>query len=203
MIRIERAVVTGGRNFTDGTRIEADLRALLPLGLRRVAQGGNGIDKQFGGAECPKEPRSADALAWLATCAIEGLDEATYRVNMTTVEPGDGGRAPRWTGEDGRDRRAPLRRNTRMLRCEKPDLVLAYPDEGSRGTWHCVKQALLFGHPVALWCPWLTREGIGTAVRVPSLICDDDPRWLLWLPLVPCGAKAAMSFLARTLRGDA
>lgn len=36
-MKIERIVITGGRSFTDGARIEADLRALLPLGLRRVA----------------------------------------------------------------------------------------------------------------------------------------------------------------------
>lgn len=164
-MRIERVVVTGGRKFADGARIEADLRALVPFGLRRVAQGGNGIDKQFGGAEWPKTPNSADALAWLATCAISGVSEATYRVNLTVADDDDGNRAPTWTGNDGAWPAAGNRRNVRMLDAEKPDLVLAYPDPESRGTWHCVKAALARNIPVAIWAPHMLLIDVATCLK--------------------------------------
>lgn len=53
----------------------------------------------------------------------------------------------------GSGRSAPLQRNVRMLEAEKPDLLLAYPDERSRGAWHCVKEACKRGITVALWAP--------------------------------------------------
>lgn len=121
--RIERVVVTGGRNFHDGARIEADLRALLPLGLRRVAEGAC----PFGGA---------DDLAYEAWHLLR--NESTQRYPIA---------------RDGVGRTAPLRRNIRMLEAEKPDLVLAYPDERSRGTWHCLKEACKRGITVAIWAP--------------------------------------------------
>lgn len=152
-LRIERVVVTGGRGFTDMERIETDLRALLPLGLQRVAQGGNGLE-QFEGSERPATIVSADAIAWLVSGELQ-LEVTSYRVN----------RAPGFLGErngvDGKDRRAPLRRNIRMLEAERPDLVLAYPDPESRGTWHCVREALSRGHVVAVWC--------GPGVRGPEV----------------------------------
>lgn len=49
------------------------------------------------------------------------------------------------------DRGAGPRRNIRMLEAERPDLVLAYPDPNSRGTWHCVQEALRRDIPVAVW----------------------------------------------------
>lgn len=145
-LRIEGVVVTGGRKFTDGARIEADLRALLPFGLRRVAQGGNGLDEQLGGGEVPDVIRSADTLAALAAAGLQ-LDGATYRVNRAPDERGT------WTHQDGDGKRAPLNRNIRMLEAERPDLVLAYPDPGSRGTWHCVAEALKRGIWAAVWAP--------------------------------------------------
>ncbi len=42
---------------------------------------------------------------------------------------------------DGRWPAAGPRRNARMLDCFKPDLVLAFPQPGSRGTWDCIKAA--------------------------------------------------------------
>lgn len=148
-LRIEKVVVTGGRKFTDGRRIEADLRALLSLGLRRVAQGGNGIDEQFGGGEVPTNPRSADTLAWLAGAELQlevsSFAVATYRVNRDPDARGA------WNGRDGQHKGAPLNRNIRMLEAERPDLVLAYPDPDSRGTWHCCGAALQRGFAVALW----------------------------------------------------
>lgn len=145
-LRIEKVVVTGGSSFRDGARVEADLRALLPLGLRRVAQGGAGIDEQFGGGEAPARLRSADTLAWLAAAGLQ-LEGATYRVNRLADEVGT------WTGEDGICKPAFLRRDIRMLKTEAPDLVLAYPDPGSRGTWHCVREALKRWHIIAVWAP--------------------------------------------------
>lgn len=128
-LKIERVVVTGGRRFTDYDRIEADLRALLPLGLRRVAEG----QCPFGGA---------DDLAYDAWHLLR--NESTQRFPIDNRLDGNGKNAPR-------------RRNVRMLEAEVAaggvDLVLAYPDEWSRGTWHCTCAALDRGLTVAVWRP--------------------------------------------------
>lgn len=50
-------------------------------------------------------------------------------------------------------RRAGLIRNVRMLEAEQPDLVLAYPDPLSSGTWHCVREALRRRISVLVWAP--------------------------------------------------
>lgn len=140
-LRVHNVVVTGSRSFRDGARIEADLRALLPLGLRRVAQGGNGVDKQLGNAEWPAAGiRSADTLAWLATHRLN-LEEATYRVDEQL---------------DGRWPVCGPRRNRRMLRAEGPALVLAYPTVSSKGTWSCIEEAWRLGIPSLVWVPWAT-----------------------------------------------
>jgi hypothetical protein len=123
-LQIKRVVVTGGRRFTDAERIQNDLRALLAVGLNRVAEGAC----PFGGA---------DDLAYDAWHLLMG--ESTQRYPFMEWEGGP--LSP------------PLRRNIRMLDEEKPDLVLAYPDEQSRGTWHCVREACKRGIPVALWAP--------------------------------------------------
>lgn len=160
-LRVPNVVVTGGRDFADGDRIEADLRALLPLGLRRVAQGGNGIDKQLGQAEVPTRIVSADALAWLATHRLH-LEEASYRVDARL---------------DGRWPVCGPRRNQRMLTAEKPALVLAYPTRASKGTWSCIVEACRLGIPVLVWVGWtrgaaavvldaLYARGIGRGVAV-------------------------------------
>lgn len=137
-LRVPTVVVTGSRSFRDGDRIEADLRALLPFGLRRVAQGGNGVDKQLGSEMPPKSIQSADTLAWLATHRLH-LEEATYRVD---------GRV------DGRWPACGPRRNRRMLRAETPALVLAYPTPSSKGTWSCIEEARRLHIPVLVWIHW-------------------------------------------------
>lgn len=126
-MRVERVVVTGGRGFTDGIRIEADLRSLLPLGLRRLGNGG---------------ARGADHEARLAWDRLSpGVDG--WALYNYPVEP----------ARDGPWPAAGCRRNERMLAAERPDLVLAYPDPDSRGTWHCVAEAIRrkVPVPVAVW----------------------------------------------------
>jgi len=128
-LHIEKVVVTGGRKFTDSARIEADLRALLPLGLRRLAHGG---------------ARGADLLA----------DNAARRVISRAKEPGHIEVYPALFRELGRG--AGRLRNVEMLESERPDIVLAYPDPESRGTWHCVAEAWRRRIPVLVWVSWLT-----------------------------------------------
>ncbi len=122
-MQIASVVVTGGRRFTDYNRVEDDLRRLLPHGLSRVAEG-----QSPGGG--------ADDLAY---------DAWHLLVNRSTE------RYPPDPNLDGRDVSRFPRRNIRMLETERPDLVLAYPDPNSRGTWHCVKQAIHRGSPAACW----------------------------------------------------
>lgn len=122
-LRIERVVVTGGRHFRDGARIEADLRALLPLGLRRVAEG------------------------W---CPLGGADDLARAAWRRLTDKSTEG-YPMRTDLDGPGKAAGPRRNIRMLEAERPDLVLAYPDPESRGTWHCMREALQRGITVAVW----------------------------------------------------
>lgn len=137
-IRIEKVVITGGRHFANEARITADLAALLPLGLRRVAQG---------------NAKGADALA--AAWARRWLRH-------------DGGLAGYPADWDEHGRAAGCLRNVEMLETERPDLVLAYPDPGSRGTWHCVRKAIEMGLPVILW-----RAGV--VVHSGHV----DPNWLV------------------------
>lgn len=122
-MHIKKIVVTGGREFANAGRIEVDLRAFLQFGLERVAEG------QSPGL-------GADELAF----------EAWQRITGRSTE-----RYPPDPNLDGRGVSRFPRRNIRMLESEKPDLVLAYPDPKSRGTWHCVKQAIHRGIPVACW----------------------------------------------------
>lgn len=125
-VHIERVVVTGGREFTDHVRIESDLRVLLPLGLRRVAEG---------------------------ACPFGGADDLTYDAwHLLRNEPTE--RYQIDDHLDGNGRGAPLRRNTRMVETERPDLGLGYPDASSAGTWHCIAEMLRIGAPVVVWMPW-------------------------------------------------
>jgi hypothetical protein len=187
-----KIVVTGGRCFSDGARIEADLRALLPLGLTRVAQGGNGIDEQFGGGEWPRKVRSADALAWLAAQGLK-LDSPTYYPNRD-VEKGWV-----WTGVDGKWPAAGPRRNIRMLEAEQPDLVLAYPDAKSRGTWQCIKAALTRNIIVAVWAPWMTSADVLAMVGRGYGCGAEGPRFVIGLAPIP----HALARIALTLDGGA
>lgn len=126
---IERVVVTGGRHFADRARIRQDLHALMSLGLTSVATG---------------DARGADDLARVAAAEVREEMEA-WHLHLPLF-------AADWKG-DGRS--AGTRRNVRMLESQRPDLVLAYPDEGSRGTWHCVKEACKRGMTVAVWAPFV------------------------------------------------
>jgi hypothetical protein len=171
-LHVPNIVVTGGRSFRDGDRIEADLRALLPFGLRRVAQGGNGVDKQLGREMSPKSMQSADTLAWLATHRLH-LEEGTYRV------------------EERLDGKWPVcgpRRNRRMLLLEKPALVLAYPTRNSKGTWSCIEEARRLDIPVLVWIHWAANSDAsrivthalqtrGVRLAEPIAVCG--PRALL------------------------
>lgn len=169
MTRVEKVVVTGSREFRDAERIEADLRALLPLGLRRVAQGGHGVDKQLGNAEVPKRFRSADTLAWLATHRLH-LEAATYRVDERL---------------DGRWPACGPRRNRRMLRAERPALVLAYPALHSVGTWSCIEEARRLDIPVLVWIHWATGGDAGRIV-IHAL---QERGVRLTAPTVVCGPR--------------
>lgn len=125
-LHIERGVVTGGRGFTDPGRIAADLQTLMHFGLRRVAEG--------------QSPGSgADDFAHDAWLLLTGESTKRYPANVGIDGPGRG-RFPR--------------RNIRMLEAERPDLVLAYPDELSRGTWHCVREACNRGITTIVWAPF-------------------------------------------------
>ncbi len=42
------------------------------------------------------------------------------------------------------------RRNERMLDCFKPDLVIAFPQPSSRGTWRCIEAAVERGIRVVI-----------------------------------------------------
>lgn len=130
-MKIERVVVTGGRNFHNVQRVLADLRALQLVGLVAVAQGG---------------AAGADACA-RNSCDVLKIHWQTY---------------PALWDRDGRG--AGPRRNVRMLESERPDLVLAYPDPNSRGTWHCVCAALQRGISVLLWAPDIEATKIMTEV---------------------------------------
>lgn len=162
---IARIVVTGGRRFTDLTRIEADLRSLLPFGLQSVAQGGNGIP-QTDGLETWKPTRSADALAWC--CARQlGLHTPTYFMDRETHHEHAG-----------------PRRNIEMIEAEKPDLVLAYPHPASSGTWHCVRTAIERGITVAIWHP-----GDGSRFGTPTMRSHTAWSTLGWA-LDRCGLRS-------------
>lgn len=168
-LRIERVVVTGGQRFTDRGRIAADLRALLPLGLQRVAHGA---------------AKGADGLVDLEWLALRGaVNNATGDRWSMESYPAD------WTRFGNS---AGPRRNIAMLEREKPELVLAYPDERSRGTWHCVKQAQKRGIVVAVWSSWIKTLRVGDFETF-----DDEPRFILH----PRGTLIDVQHLAEVLRG--
>lgn len=155
--RVPSVVVTGSRNFHDGERIEADLRALLPLGLHRVAQGGNGIEWDLSPKDAPKllellelrRVASADTLAWMAT-QRHGLEAGTYHVDERL---------------DGKWPVCGPRRNRRMLQTERPALVLAYPTRNSRGTWNCAVEAFRMRITTLVWVHWAIGADAELAVR--------------------------------------
>lgn len=141
VFKIERVIVTGGREFSDYARIHEDLRDLHDRGCRRVAEG-----------RCHKG--GADLLAQEAWRRITDEETIGYPVERAKDGP--------WPA-------AGNRRNVRMLREEmrlgRVDLVLAYPDPKSRGTWACVADALCLALPVMLWAPGMEPTKIITTVR--------------------------------------
>lgn len=161
-----KIVVTGGRNFTDGERIAADVRALRGMmKLERLAHG---------------DARGADRLAALAGVAA-GVDVEAYPVDRK---------------RDGKWPAAGPRRNARMLEAERPELVLAYPDPLSRGTWQCVKAALSRGISVIVWAPELSLSTIESRfVELPPGIVDGS-RFLMWPTLSPGGEPHSRRALA-------
>lgn len=62
-MKVERVVVTSGPLFTDCDRVEADLRALLPLGLCRIAQGNGKGAEAFAANWARRWLRGGDGLA--------------------------------------------------------------------------------------------------------------------------------------------
>ncbi len=66
-------------------------------------------------------------------CVWGGLDEIADEV----------GKALGWDvqGYPVRDGEWPTARNIRMVDAELPDIVLAFPLPGSKGTWHCARYA--------------------------------------------------------------
>lgn len=129
---IARVVVTGGRHFTDVVRIESDQRRLQAVGLLSVAQGGHNVPRDH----IPDDwqpTHSADALAFWCARSL-GLWTPTYFADWETHGKGAG-----------------YRRNIEMIEAERPDLGLAYPNPESKGTWHCVREMLRRGIPVAVW----------------------------------------------------
>lgn len=175
-LHVPNVVVTGSRKFRDGDRIEADLRALQPLGLRRVAQGGNGVEKQLWQAEAPKRIISADTLAWVATHRLH-LEGATYRVDARL---------------DGRWPVSGPRRNRRMLKAEKPALVLAYPTRASKGTWSCVEEAARLGIPALVWVHWATNS------EASRIVADAlEARGVRLAAIAVCGPRALLGMFDR------
>lgn len=164
-LRIERVVVTGGRRFTDAERIQNDLRALLAVGLNRVAEGAcplGGADDMAYDAWHLLKNESTQRYHIAADDAVKAPAKASgVQTDLALLGSASAKRGVRHPLPEPRGRRVPvlpilsppLQRNIRMLEEEKPDLVLAYPDEQSRGTWHCVREACRRGITVALWAP--------------------------------------------------
>lgn len=170
-----KVVVTGGRKFTDGQRIEVDLRALLSLGLRKVSQGGNGVPDHDTGPTDWHPTCSADALA-LYACGRLGIEAETYSVRPAVDGP--------WPA-------AGPRRNIRMLEAERPDLVLAYPDAKSRGTWRCIRAALARDLSVVLWTLGLAwRDVLAGAGPGLTWFADGD-RFVIARPTVMSDERCA------------
>ena len=77
--------------------------------------------------------KGADSLAWLFA--------HTYDLKMYEF-PAD------WKHQS--NAAGPIR-NQKMLDEGKPDLVLAFPTENSKGTWHMIKIAKAAGVPVSIY----------------------------------------------------
>lgn len=75
------------------------------------------------------------------------------------------------------------RRNIAMLRTERPAVVLAYPDENSRGTWHCLAYALTIGAAVILWAPH---------VEIDVFAGDESSEAAVFIETSIAGRKAGM-----------
>lgn len=122
-----RVVVTGGRDFEEGLFVYSVLNALF--------EGHARWDFELAHGDCPS---GADKLA---------DDWATYRNVACKRYQAD------WypTHNGQRDYGAGPKRNSRMLRDFKPDLVVAFP--GGRGTADCVRKARAMGIEVRVFTP--------------------------------------------------
>lgn len=121
MIRCSTVLITGGREFRDETRIHRDIRLLTSRGLQQVVHG-----------DCPS---GADHFVQRYPGGLPPLI-----IPCAVDEQLDG----RWPA-------AGNKRNERMIETYKPDIVLAYPDAKSVGTWNCVQSALFRGISVAVY----------------------------------------------------
>ena len=110
-----RVVVTASRHIRDGHPIREELESLR--------EHGGMTSVAQGGA------RGGDrhALMWAVNA---GFPHKTYKVDTMIDGP--------WPA-------AGVRRNDRMLDSFKPDLVLAFPQPSSRGTWRCIESAVARG----------------------------------------------------------
>lgn len=162
-LTIKRVVVTGGRNFRDVVRMHADLYPLFSADLHRLAQGGaQGAD-------------SVAAWTWHLLTGCRPTD-APSPESRSVVYPAD------WCAHG---KAAGPRRNIEMLAAEQPDLVLAYPDPTSVGTWHCVREALKRDVPVVVWAPFLAsdRPALRAVTSLRAAVPDTNavwrnPRWV-------------------------
>lgn len=162
---MRRAVMTGGRDWPFHARpaMRASLHAFHRAGVDRLAQGG---------------ARGADTFAAEIWIELNG-DLGNYDAD--------------WHPNGIYDRGAGHRRNREMLAAEQPDILLAYPDEKSRGTWHCVAEALRMGIVTAVLMPWastrhdavkaafagVTRYAPDIVPRITYLLHDPDPHLYL------------------------
>jgi len=121
VIHCTTVLITGGREFKDEARIHRDIRLLTSRGLQQVVHGDN--------------PAGADHFVKRYPGGLPPL---------ITPCPADENIDAPWPG-------AGNKRNVRMIETYKPDIVLAYPDEKSVGTWNCFDAALFRGITVAVY----------------------------------------------------
>lgn len=118
--------VTGGRRFADGKKIAAELKRLQMV-ARKPAE-----EMTLVHGDCHKG--GADKLADAAA------RELGWRVIPVPVD----------SSQDGSWPAAGNKRNGRMLETWMPAIVLAFPDDQSRGTWDCVRRANALGIRVVI-----------------------------------------------------
>ena len=113
-----RVLVCGGRNWTDQAVIKRELSYVFH---ERSTPNYNGLRVIHGGA------KGADNLAGIVA-GIWSWPVEVYSADWATHGKGAG----------------PIR-NQQMLDQGKPQMVLAFPDPGSRGTWDMIRRAVTAG----------------------------------------------------------